>query len=121
VLDRYNNVENLQGYEGQIAVILAGKDEVVPIKHGTRLYESLSGTKELWVFEDARHNEVPVGADLLWWKKVIAFIRDDDITFSVTDCYENSKVICILEFPYRKAFSQYRKSRSSATHCRKAG
>ena len=76
VLDRFNNVENLQGYEGQIAVILAGKDEVVPVKHGTRLYDSLSGTKALWVFEDARHNEVPVGADLLWWKEVIDFIRD---------------------------------------------
>jgi alpha-beta hydrolase superfamily lysophospholipase len=74
VLDKYNNIENLQGYEGNIAVVLAGEDEVVPVQHGENLYESLDTNKKLWLFENTRHNEVAVGAYLPWWREVIAFI-----------------------------------------------
>jgi alpha-beta hydrolase superfamily lysophospholipase len=74
VLDKYNNSDNLQGFEGNIAVILAENDEVVPVQHGKNLYESLNAKKKLWIFEDTRHNEVPVGAGLRWWKTVIEFI-----------------------------------------------
>jgi fermentation-respiration switch protein FrsA (DUF1100 family) len=75
VLDKYNNLENLRGFEGNIAVVLAGNDEVVPIQHGLSLYDSIRGPKKLWIFEDAKHNEIPLGAELLWWKEVITFIR----------------------------------------------
>jgi esterase/lipase len=74
VLDKYNNVDNLQGYEGNIAVVLAEHDEVVPVQHGKKLYESITAKKKLWLFEEARHNEMPVEAELHWWKEVIAFI-----------------------------------------------
>lgn len=74
VLDQYNNIDNLQGFEGNIAVILAGNDEVVPVQHGQRLYESITANKKLWVFEGARHNEMPVDPGLPWWEEVIAFI-----------------------------------------------
>jgi len=74
VLDKYNNIENLQGFEGNIAVILAEDDEVVPVQHGKKLYDSITAKKKLWLFEGVRHNEVLVEADLHWWKEVIAFI-----------------------------------------------
>ena len=74
ILDKYNNIDNLQGYEGNIAVVLAEHDEVVPVRHGKRLYESITAKKKLWLFEDARHNEMPVEAELHWWTEVIAFI-----------------------------------------------
>lgn len=74
VLDKYNSIENLQGFEGSIAVILAENDEVVPVHHGTKLYDSITANKELWLFKDTRHNEVPIEAELHWWKEVIAFI-----------------------------------------------
>ena len=74
VLDKYNSVENLQRFDGNIAVVLAENDEVVPVQHGKRLYESITANKRLWMFEDVRHNEVPVAAELHWWKEVIAFI-----------------------------------------------
>jgi len=74
VLDKYNNIDNLQGYEGNIAVVLAGRDEVVPVRHGKKLYESISARKKLWLFEDARHNVMPIEAELHWWKEVVAFI-----------------------------------------------
>ena len=74
VLDKYNNIDNLQGFEGNIAVILAENDEVVPVQHGKRLYDSITAKKKLWLFEDVRHNELPVEAELHWWKEVIVFI-----------------------------------------------
>ena len=74
VKDRYNSVQNLKGYPGRIAVVLAGQDEVVPVKHGLRLYESIETDKELWLFENARHNYVPIGPELVWWREVVGFV-----------------------------------------------
>jgi len=74
VLDKYNNIENLQGFDGNIAVILAENDEVIPVQHGIKLYNSIAAKKKLWLFDDVRHNEIPVGAELHWWREVIAFI-----------------------------------------------
>ena len=74
VLDQYNNVENLLRFEGNIAVILAEMDEVIPVKHGRKLYESIDTNKKLWLFEGAKHNSVPISPELLWWKEVSDFI-----------------------------------------------
>jgi len=76
VLDKYNNTDNLGGFEGNIAVILAENDEVVPVQHGKKLYDSITAKKKLWLFEDVSHNQVPVEAELLWWQEVTAFITD---------------------------------------------
>jgi fermentation-respiration switch protein FrsA (DUF1100 family) len=76
VLDKYNNIENLQGFEGKIAVILAGNDEVVPMQHGKKLYTSIMANKKLWLFEDTKHNEIPIDPELDWWKEVIEFISE---------------------------------------------
>ena len=75
VLDTYDNVENMSGYKGNVAVILAGGDEVIPVRHGQRLYDSITARKKLWVFAGARHNEMPLAADLPWWQEVVTFIR----------------------------------------------
>ncbi len=77
MLDKFNNVENLRGYEGKIAVLLAGADEVIPTRHGMKLYDSITTEKKLWVFKNTRHNEVPVGPELQWWREVIIFISQD--------------------------------------------
>jgi len=74
VLDKYNNIDNLQRFEGNIAIILAENDEVIPVQQGKKLYDSITAKKKLWLFEDARHNEMPVEAELHWWKDVIEFI-----------------------------------------------
>ena len=78
VMDKYNSVDNLQGYDGRIAVLLAENDEVIPIEHGQTLYDSIATEKKLWVFENSRHNEVPIGPDLLWWQEVTEFITDEN-------------------------------------------
>jgi alpha-beta hydrolase superfamily lysophospholipase len=74
VLDQYNNVENLLRYQGNVAVMLAGMDEVVPAKHGRKLYESIDTNKKLWIFEGVSHNSIPVAPNLSWWKEIKNFI-----------------------------------------------
>ncbi len=74
VLDKYDNIKNLRGYDGKIAVLLAENDEVVPVKHGNRLYDSLTAEKKQWLFEDVSHNEFPVRADRPWWREVVEFV-----------------------------------------------
>jgi len=74
VLDRYDSVENLREFGGKVAVVLAGADEVIPVRHGKRLYDALTMPKKLWLFEGARHNEMPLAPDLSWWREVQEFI-----------------------------------------------
>ena len=74
VLDKYNSIDNLQRFEGNVAVILAEKDEVIPVKHGKRLYDSIVAKKKLWRFEGVGHNDVPVEPELQWWEEVTEFI-----------------------------------------------
>lgn len=74
VKDRFNNIDALQGFSGNVAVILAGRDEVIPVKHGERLFESIDSNKKHWRFEQAGHNSIPLSPDLNWWDEVISFI-----------------------------------------------
>jgi alpha-beta hydrolase superfamily lysophospholipase len=74
VRDRYDNVTNLQAFGGPVAVLIAGRDEVIPNEHTMRLYESLPGEKQLWVFENEGHNTWPTSPDARWWGEVVAFL-----------------------------------------------
>ena len=74
VRDKYNNINNLRQFEGNIAVILAEDDEVIPVQHGKKLYNSITTKKKLWLFENATHNQMPIDAELQWWKEVVDFI-----------------------------------------------
>ena len=72
--DHYNSVENISSFDGNVAVVLAERDNVIPIKHGQRLYESINANKRLWLFKGAGHNSLPVSEELDWWKEVSEFI-----------------------------------------------
>ncbi|WP_310598592.1 alpha/beta fold hydrolase [Desulfobulbus sp.] len=73
--DRYDSVANLRHYQGPVAVLLAGEDEVIPVSHGQELYARLDGVKKLWVMPGASHNTMPVEANQAWWHEVAAFLR----------------------------------------------
>jgi len=72
--DKYDNVRNLRDYDGPVAVVMAGRDEVIPNVHTERLYESLPAVKKLWVFENAGHNTWPTAAGSKWWAEVMEFV-----------------------------------------------
>lgn len=77
VLDKFDNVKALQSYPGPVAVALAERDEVIPIRHGLKLYEAVTSSKKLWLFENAGHNSWPVQPEAPWWREVMAFLAED--------------------------------------------
>lgn len=73
--DRYDNVANLAAYQGPVAVILSGRDEIIPNKLTQRLFNSLSQPKCMWTFKNAGHNDWPSHPELKWWSEVMDFLN----------------------------------------------
>jgi len=76
--DRYDNIRNLNRYDGPVAVVVAEDDEVIPPERGRRLYTLLSGRKRLWLLPGAGHNTWLQGVDPSWWKDVIGFVTGEE-------------------------------------------
>jgi esterase/lipase len=76
ILDKYDNVSNLRHFQGSIAVLMAGQDEIIPNQRTMALFDALSGQKKLWRFEHAGHNSMPMEPDSLWWRETMAFINN---------------------------------------------
>jgi alpha-beta hydrolase superfamily lysophospholipase len=78
VRDRYDNVCNLRSYAQPVAVVVAERDEIIPKKRSMRLYDALTGPKQLWVLEGAGHNSWPIGSNEAWWRAVMDFVAVKD-------------------------------------------
>lgn len=74
VRDQFDNAANLAEYEGPVAVLLAGQDEVIPVSHGQRLFDQLNSPKKLWVFDNAGHNSWPIAPAEGWWRDVMDYV-----------------------------------------------
>ena len=74
VRDEFNNIKNLQNYQGSIAILLADEDEIIPNKYSLTLFDSLYNRKRLWLFKDAGHNSLPLAPELPWWQEVMQFV-----------------------------------------------
>ena len=72
--DTYDTAGNLRSFQGPIAVIGAGHDEVIPVRHAQDLYRSLSGTKKMWMITGAGHNDWPDRMDPSWWREIMAYV-----------------------------------------------
>jgi pimeloyl-ACP methyl ester carboxylesterase len=75
IQDMYDNITNLKEYDGPVAVVMAGKDRIIPNKLTLNLYNSLSCPKQIWVFDDTGHNNWPTDQNLTWWDEVLDFIE----------------------------------------------
>lgn len=75
--ERYDCRAALREFRGPVAVLLAGRDEVVPTRFGQQLYDSYTGTKQLWVQEGASHNTVDYAPAARWWREVSDFLLDE--------------------------------------------
>lgn len=73
--DRYDSALHLQGYAGPVAILLAGRDEVVPARLGRRLYDAYEGPKQIWIQPDRSHNTVDYAEDNAWWGEVAGFLQ----------------------------------------------
>lgn len=72
--DQYDNVRNLNRYRGSVAVAIAEHDEVIPPARGRRLFDLLTGKKNLWVLAGAGHNDWPGAVNSLWWSDLMRFV-----------------------------------------------
>ncbi|TCO91861.1 hypothetical protein EV701_107142 [Chthoniobacter flavus] len=75
--DRWDNIAALRKYQGPVAVMIAGQDEVVTAAQSEKLYASYAGPKQRWFDTDATHNTVSNSTFLPWWQEVSDFLITD--------------------------------------------
>jgi len=76
LVDRFDSEVHLRGYHGPVAMLVGGRDNVVPEKFGRRLYDGYSGPKRLWEYPEANHGTVTErSADD--WRQIIDFWREN--------------------------------------------
>ncbi len=75
LIDKFDNISKLHDFQGNIAMLLAEQDDVVPNQHTMALFDSLSQRKKLWRFKNSNHNSLPMESSHLWWQEVMQFIN----------------------------------------------
>ncbi len=70
--DKFPSASLLSSYHGLVAVIVGGRDTVVPEQFGRALYDSYSGPKKLWEVKTAGHNDLPI-EPVEWWQELVEF------------------------------------------------
>ncbi len=76
IRDQYDNRANLKGYPGPVAVLIAERDEIIPLNHARRLYDALPAPKRQWIFPGAGHNSWPIDPSASWWDEVSEWIEE---------------------------------------------
>jgi len=76
--DKYDSVSNLQSFKGNISVVGAERDEILPIRHAHNLFAKLpEGKKRMWVIQGAGHNDWPFHTDESLWREMTDFVKVD--------------------------------------------
>jgi hypothetical protein len=70
--DRFPSEDYLRTYHGPVAMLVAGRDNVIPERFGRRLYEAYAGPKHLWEFPDGNHGTVMLQPPEIW-RQIIEF------------------------------------------------
>ena len=65
-MDRFPSADYLRNYHGPVAVMVDGRDNVVPEKFGMRLYNGYSGPKRLWEYPQSGHIAIGEPPDKFW-------------------------------------------------------
>jgi hypothetical protein len=64
--DRFPSEDYLRTYRGPVAILVGGRDTVVPERFGRRLYEGYAGPKRLWEFPEGNHGTVMLQPPEVW-------------------------------------------------------
>ena len=72
--DRFESEKYLKEYPGPLAIIVGGRDQVVPEQFGRRLFDRFNGPKQIWEAPQAGHNDIHAQSGA-YWSEVIAFWR----------------------------------------------
>jgi hypothetical protein len=74
LLDRWAPADDLAGYRGRVAILVAGRDEVVTARQGHLLFDALRSPKRLWEQPEATHNGLDLGPGSPWWDEAVAWL-----------------------------------------------
>jgi uncharacterized protein len=64
--EHYTSDEHLRNYCGPVAILVGGKDRMVPEKFGLRLFDGYAGPKRLWRIPKASHKTIHEPGDAFW-------------------------------------------------------
>jgi len=70
--DRFPSENYLRNYHGPVAVVVGGRDRVIPAKFGRLLFDRYTGPKRLWEYPDGDHETVMVQPPEVW-KQIFEF------------------------------------------------
>ena len=70
--DRFESEKYLRQYHRPLAILVGGKDDVVPEQFGRRLFDGYTGPKQIWRAPQAGHNDIHTQSKE-YWKEIIAF------------------------------------------------
>ncbi len=73
--ERFDNSQALESFSGPLAVVLAGNDEIIPVRFGERLYTDYDGPKRIWVQPGRGHNELDYYHRATWWQELEDFLQ----------------------------------------------
>jgi pimeloyl-ACP methyl ester carboxylesterase len=74
--DRWNSLDAIRGYRGPVALLVAGRDEVVGAEQGHRLARGCPGPVRVWEVPGATHNGLPRAPGRPPWSEALAFLRE---------------------------------------------
>lgn len=75
--DRFPADQALRDYEGPVAFVIAGRDEVVPADLGHKLADGYHGPKEIWEQPDSGHNTLDYSDFWPGWQEIEAFLLEN--------------------------------------------
>nr|WP_306672338.1 alpha/beta fold hydrolase [Geothrix fuzhouensis] len=73
--DRWDSLGAIHGYHGPVAIVVAGRDEVVGAAQGRRLAQGTVGPVRVWEVPQASHNELPMIPGHSPWSEALTFLR----------------------------------------------
>lgn len=73
--EHYNNNEQLASYPGPVAMVVAGRDAVVPARLGRALHEAHAEQSRLWELPEADHKTLFSHTGPRVWREVLTFAR----------------------------------------------
>jgi len=72
--DRYASDEALKKFNGPIALLTAGRDEVIPNIFSQKLFDGYLGPKKLWTQPNANHNTFNFDPGQSFWSEMEEFL-----------------------------------------------
>jgi hypothetical protein len=73
--DRWDSLEAIRSYRGPVAILVAGRDEVVGAGQGRRLAQGCPGPTRVWETPRADHNGLPLAPGQPPWSEALRFLK----------------------------------------------